>query len=199
MFFTLLSLLCLFSLSIQAKDRKKKLKEYSMIIINLSNEHELELNNPSSVGPDKKTIIRKCSVISNNNQQFIKCSPLPAGSLGKDFSAYESAVEIEIIIIEEVKNLVDLAAFMKNQKNGNLNRYSENSLKDLLPLLKDIELQTPTAKIYDLSKGYFDPREPDSPDIFIILQENPRAIWLKNAKRLQFDWSKVTHRKKSLN
>ncbi len=80
---------------------------------------------------------------------------------------------------------------MKKQKDRKFDRYTKSSMRDLPLSLTKIEIDVLPAKIYDLSKDYFDPREPDSPDIFIVLKDNSQTIWLKDAMRTVFDWSRL--------
>lgn len=122
-------------------------------------------------------------------RQFIQCKPLPANILGPDHSARATAAKIEVVELPKVNNVDELIAFMKNERDGKHPRYREYPVGNLLKMLKTVETAVSFATIYDLSSLDLDPREPNSPDIFIIMKKSG-AIWLKDAKHLQFDWNK---------
>lgn len=90
-----------------------------------------------------------------------------------------------IYYFPEINSEGKLIKFMKMQKLYKLPRYNMDNLKTKLRIIK---FQIEQASIYDLSKDFFDSREPDCPDIYILLNNTKGLIWFKDAYHLRFNW-----------
>lgn len=161
------------------------------LIIKVAQENLLLLPNPVSLSVQGEKHERNCRVTQEGNRQFIHCDRLPAEALGSEFSNRSTAAKIEAVHLPRIRNVEELAAFIRNEKDGKHSRYREQPVVHLVKMLKGIEVETSFAMVYDLSTLDLDPREPDSPDIFLVTKKIPTTIWFKDAKHFQFNWGQA--------
>lgn len=158
--------------------------------------HEIQLPNgfllkiicPASIGWEtQKSAQRSCSVYKRGNKWDLMIESQPTLD-DKDFRLLKGAMKIEIEWLPTISSVSQLAKFMAGLKRGSSPRFNQVGVTDAL---KKVGEEVAIGSTFDLSKGNFDPREPDNPDIFVLLKGDAGALWLKDAGHLKFDWPKL--------
>lgn len=123
-----------------------------------------------------------CSLNKNKGNLVLRIEALQ-GVESSNFRTLVGPFEIPVEWFPEISSEAQLLDFMKTQLDGTLPRYILDSLGCNLRI---VERRYSVGTVYDLSLGNFDPREPSSPDVFVMPKGLQGAMRLKNAWNLEF-------------
>ena len=129
-------------------------------------------------------ISRVCSIVKSHARLIMRIEAL-SNINSFNFRTLIGPFQVPVDWFADITSGAQLIDFMKAQTDGNWPRYVLDGIDWNLEKVKSA---CPIGTVYDLSPGYFDPREPSSSDIFVIMKEPRRLLLLKDARHLHFNW-----------